>query len=271
MEAPQSAPAGTTANQLMQDADAEAVAQAPEVPRSRPQLVKTADLSLAVDAVDDSIDAAIAIAQRQQGDVLNLEDQTPVDSSDRPLASMQLRVPQSSLEATLEALASLGTVQRQAIAAEDVSNQLVDFQARLRNLRKTEDMLLSIMERSGSVADVLKVAQELSNVRSSIEQIDAQLKDLQNRVAYSTITLRLEGAIAADGSQPSVTRQLGETWELATHSIGKFTVNLLQLGIWLLIYSPYWLLIGAAIYGYSRWKRQPTRLPIVNSEPPESN
>jgi hypothetical protein len=276
--APESAPAGATANQVMQNDRTEAVAQAsvaqaPEVPRSQPQLVKTAELTIAVDSVEKSIDAATAIARQQQGDVLNLEDQTPLDSGDRYTASMQLRIPQGSLDATLEALAKLGTVQRQAISAEDVSTQLVDFQARLRNLRRTEDMLLDIMKRSGSVGDVLKVAQELSNIRSSIEQIDAQLKNLQNRVAYSTITLRLEGAIAPDGaSQPPISRQLGETWGVASQSIGEFTVNLMQLGIWLLVYSPYWLLVGAAIYGYRRWRRQSARLPIVvESEPPTSN
>ncbi len=61
-------------------------------------------------------------------------------------------------------------------------------------MQKTESTLLEIMERSGSVSDVLKVAQELSDVRQSIEQINAQLKSLQNQVAYSTITLKLEAS-----------------------------------------------------------------------------
>jgi hypothetical protein len=266
--APEAAPAGATANQVMDKAPEDLSAQASEVPRSLPQLVKTADLSIAVNEVEKSIDAATAIAQQQQGDVLGLEDQTPLSTGERHIASMRIRVPQAKLEATLKALSDLGTVQRQAIGAEDVSNQLVDFQARLRNLRKTEEMLLGIMERSGSVGDVLKVAQELSNVRSSIEQIDAQLKDLQNRVAYSTITLRLEGAIATDSAQRSVPNQLGETWEVATHSIGEFTVDMLQLGIWLLVYSPYWLLVGGAVYGLNRLRKRPALSSSVSSEPP---
>ncbi|MDX2214775.1 MAG: DUF4349 domain-containing protein [Oculatellaceae cyanobacterium bins.114] len=235
-------------------ADGSVVAAATEVPRSLPQLIKTAELSIVVDSVEKSIDAATAIAHQQRGDVLGLQDESPTGS--RQTAYMQLRVPQDKLEATINALAGLGTIQRQSITAEDVSTQLVDFQARLRNLQKTEEMLLDIMERSGSVGDVLKVAQEVSNVRNSIEQIDAQLKDLQNRVAYSTININLEGAIASTVPDRTVATQLGETWQSSTQSLRELTVNLLQIGIWLMVYSPYWLVIAGMIYGYNRLKRR---------------
>jgi hypothetical protein len=74
----------------------------------------------------------------------------------------------------------LGTVENRNITAADVGDRLVDFQARLTNLQKTEANLQKIMARAGSVRDVLSFAQELSNVRETIEQIDAQLKTLQN-------------------------------------------------------------------------------------------
>jgi peptidoglycan hydrolase CwlO-like protein len=91
----------------------------------------------------------------------------------------------------------LGTVENRNITAADVGDRLVDFQARLTNLQKTEANLQKIMARAGSVRDVLSFAQELSNVRETIEQIDAQLKTLQNQVAYSTITLNLEAAVSS--------------------------------------------------------------------------
>lgn len=64
------------------------------------------------------------------------------------------------------------------------------------------------MDRSGSVRDVLSVAKELSNVRQSIEQIDAQLKNLQNQVAYSTITLNLEAAVSGNAPQRAFGSQM---------------------------------------------------------------
>lgn len=144
------------------------------------------------------------------------------------------------------------------ITAEDVGDRLVDFQARLTNLRKTEANLQKIMDRAGSVRDVLTVAQELSNVRQSIEQIDAQLKNLQNQVAYSTITLNLKAAMFSTSPQPALGLQIQETWNNSTYSFSTFTVSLLKLGIWLIVYSPYLLILAAGVYSFTRWRRTQT-------------
>jgi hypothetical protein len=232
-----------------------------------PQLVKTATMQVMVEDMEASLEQAIAIAQQQQGDILNLQDNAADGFGSRPTAYIQMRVPQERLDATLDALAELGTVQSRSLRAEDVSNQLVDFQARLRNLRRTEETLLEIMERSGEVGDVLQVAQELSNVRSTIEQIDAQLQDLQTRVAYSTINLDLEAAVAGTPPDRALGSQLRNTWQGATQSLGDVLVGLLQLGIWLVVYSPFWLTAIAIIAVFQQQRQRRARqAPPVNKE-----
>lgn len=227
---------------------------------SQPQLIKTATLQITVKSVTTGIEQVKAIAHQQQGDLLDLRDEIPTDSNSHRTASAQIRVPQAKLDAALQSLKALGSLDRQSITAEDVSTQLVDSQARLKNLRKTETTLLEIMGRSGGVSDVLKVAQELSNVRNQVEQITAQLTALQNQVAYSSIQLNLVEVSVSGRSQPAVGAQLNNTWESATSSFGKFTVDLLQLGIWLMVYSPYWLVLGAiATFGYTRFKARPVQ------------
>jgi len=223
-------------------------------PRTRPQLIKKATLTLIVDSVDKSVRAVSAIADKQQGDLIGLEDRKPEDNNSRHTASMQLRVPQERLESVLEELTKLGTIKNRSITAEDVGQQLVDFQARLTNLRATETNLQKIMDRAGSVKDILSVAKELSNVRQSIEQIDAQSKSLQNQVAYSAIALNLEAAVSS--SSANLGTQIQETWKQSTHSFGELTFSLLQLGIWLMVYSPYFVLLAAAGYGFKRWRRR---------------
>ncbi|WP_331001023.1 DUF4349 domain-containing protein [Nostoc commune] len=170
--------------------------EAAPIARSRPQLIKKAAISLTVNSVDKTVDAVSQIINKQQGDLIGLKQQQPKSDNPRYTATIQLRIPENRLEPTLEELAKLGTVESRNITAEDVGDRLVDFQARLTNLQKTEANLQKIMDRAGSVIDVLSVAQELSNVRETIEQINAQLKSLQNQVAYSTITLNLEAAVS---------------------------------------------------------------------------
>ncbi|BAY12502.1 DUF4349 domain-containing protein [Calothrix sp. NIES-2098] len=248
-------------NQAVPADTAGKVAQKAEVPQSRPQLIKKAAMTVIVNSVDRSIDAVSKIINNKQGDLIGLNERQPTKDYARHTASITLRVPQNQLESTLDELAKLGTVENRNITAEDVSNQLVDFQARLTNLQRTEANLQKIMDRSGSVRDVLSVAQELSNVRQSIEQINAQLKNLKNQVAYSTITLNLEAAVSSNSPQRSLGSQIQETWNNSSHSVGEFTVGLLKLAIWLMVYSPYVLILAAAIYGLNRWRRnsQPVR------------
>ncbi|MDZ8088630.1 MAG: DUF4349 domain-containing protein [Nostoc sp. DedQUE12b] len=240
-------------------------AEAAPIARSRPQLIKKAAISLTVASVDQTVDAVSQIINQQQGDLIGLKQQQPKNDNPRYTATIQLRIPENRLEPTLEQLAKLGTVNSRNITAEDVGDRLVDFQARLTNLQKTEANLQKIMDRAGSVRDVLSVAQELSNVRQTIEQIDAQLKSLQNQVAYSTITLNLEAAVSSTSPQPALGLQVKETWNNSTHSLSAFSVGLLKLGIWLIVYSPYLLIFAALIYGFNRWRR--THSPRLTQTP----
>jgi hypothetical protein len=227
-----------------------------DVPQALPQLVKRAELSLEVENVDDAIDQATAIARQTGGDLLMLRNDVPRENTRAHLASLELRVPQAQLETVIEQLSELGVVEQQFLTAEDVSSQLVDFEARLRNLRKAEETVLGIMERSGEVGDVLQVAQELRNIRQSIEQIDGQLATLQNQVRYSTIFLSLRSDAVGIPSQTTVLTQLNSSWKQATRSVGSFTVGLMQLGVWLLVYSPYWLTLALLGYGAFRVARR---------------
>ncbi|HLO51895.1 MAG TPA: DUF4349 domain-containing protein, partial [Kamptonema sp.] len=126
--------------------------------------------------------------------------------------------------------------------------------------------------KSGSISDVLKASQELSKIRESIERIDAQLKSLRAQVAYSTINLNLEAAVSATQTQePSLSLRVQETWGKATHSVGEFTLSLFALSLWLLAYSPYFLLMVAAAYGLNRLRKQQALPRAQDPKPPASN
>lgn len=210
----------------------------------RPQLIKRASLTLSVESVDAGSEQVRNIVASQQGDVLSMS-----DTGDRQRTlTFELRVPQARLDATLDALSAMGKIRDRTITTEDVSNQLVDLQARLINARKSEEALQEIMSRSGEIADVLAVARELSAVRQTIEQMVAQQKNLQTQVSYSTISLTLASDAIAAVAKPDFSRQLANSWEEATSSVGEFTTDLLQLGLWLLVYSPYLaVLLGCVV------------------------
>lgn len=245
-----SAPQSIVSSEAAEVAD---VAQVNEpLLQKKPQLIKKARMTVIVKSLDKSVDTVEKIINKQKGYLLTLEERQLDDSYSRPSASVEMRVPQNLLETTLNELAELGTVQSRNISAEDVGEQIVDFQARLSNLRRTESNLQKIMDKSGSVKDILSVAQELSKVREQIERITAQLKSLQNQVAYSMITLNLEAAVSSTANQPGLPSQVQDAWNNSTRSFGAFTVGLMKLGIWLLVYTPYLLILVVAGYFLKR-------------------
>lgn len=254
------APQGATAEMAAADAKvAPPSGSGTAMPQAELKMVRTAQMSLDVTSVSETLDKVEAIARQHQGDLIGLQEQVPQESGDRHIATLTLRVPQAQLDKALDALAPLGTVQSQTITAEDVSTQLVDYQARLKNLRQTEEMLTNIMKRAGDMADVLRVAQEVSNVRQSIEMLDAQLTNLQNQVAYSTITVTVRETVPTLTTQQPLGEAIATTWQQATHSVGAFTVFLLKFLTWLAAYSPYLLLILLAVWFY-RHQRQGSHL-----------
>jgi hypothetical protein len=103
-----------------------------------------------------------------------------------------LRVPSENFEALVNDGQALGEVQSVQTNSRDVTDQLVDIEARLENLRAERDRLRTLYERANTTEDVLAVQRELSDVQREIERIEARQQSLQNQVTFSTLTVRLE-------------------------------------------------------------------------------
>ena len=78
-----------------------------------------------------------------------------------------------------------------------MTGQVIDLEARIRNLQASEVALQGIAERATKIADVLEVQAQLTDVRGQIEELTAQLKDLNDRAGYATLTARFIVPIVA--------------------------------------------------------------------------
>lgn len=222
------------------------------VPITRPfsrssRLIRTATMNIDVRNVDQAVHAASAIADGELGDIINLDYRSSAQTHSQQTASMEVRVPQYRFEHAMDALSALGSVTSRTVSAQDVADQIVDAQARLRNLRHTEADLLKIMDRYGDIDQVLRVTQELSQVREQIETLDAQLQGMQYQVAYSTITINF-ATPAAVAKPPAGIGILGAAWHAAMQALERTTLGLLSSGLWLVAFSPYVLLLGLVVY-----------------------
>lgn len=128
-----------------------------------------------------------------------------------------LRVPADSFQDALANVKRVGTVEDAEADRTDVTDRLVDLEARLKNLRAQRERLRTLYERANETEDVLRVAQRLSDVQGEIERLEAKKRSLEGRVSYSTITVTF-GEPRPDPLTP--------TPEPAYHEVGLVTAFL---------------------------------------------
>ena len=158
------------------------------------RIVFTGSLSLQVTDLDATLGAGRAIVGRLGG---YIGASRVTSDGERSVASISYRIPAARWEEALAALRELGTVVGEATDAAEVTTQIVDLEARIRNLRATETALQGIAEQATRVEDILTIERRLTEVRGQIEQLDAQRTDLEDRAAYGTLTVTFGREVVA--------------------------------------------------------------------------
>ena len=178
------------------------------VPGVGPAIIKTAELEVQLerDGLDPAVDTVTEAVRRYQGFVVSSE----VFGEEDRRGRMVLRVPADRFEEVLSMLRGLGTVERERVEGEDVSEEFVDLEARLRNLESQEGVLLRLMNEAASVSDTIRVQGELSTVQQQVEQIRGRLRFLRDRTSFGTIALDVSEPGAAQA--PGV---FGRAWQQA--------------------------------------------------------
>jgi hypothetical protein len=178
-------------------------------PIHQPMIARTISLNLVSKDFASSRTSLEAILARHHGYAAQLTAHT-AENSQRSI-NASLRVPAGELGATLVELKSLGHVETEAQSGEEVTQQHADLVARLKNSRETEQRLQAILlQRTGKIADVLAVEQEIARVRGEIEEMEAEQKSLEHRVDFATIELQIAEEYKArlDDAAPSATTRV---------------------------------------------------------------
>ena len=174
---------------------------------------------------------------------------TTSNDGDRPSAQVTYRVPADRWEAALDLLRGLSGQTTKVVAehteAVEVTGQVVDLEARIRNLQASEIALQGIAEKATKVSDILEVQARLTDTRGQIEVLTGQLKDLNDRAGYATLTANLNVPVAA-------VQATAKGWEPTT-VVDEASANLLSIlqalataGIWfVIVWLPILFVIGA--------------------------
>lgn len=170
-----------------------APAQTAEAVQQRgPMLIYTATMNLAVFQVTEASKQVETMA-REAGGFLARRDDT----------SLVIRIPAAKFEDMLKRIEKLGDVLHRNVVAEDVTEQFMDAEVRLKNARAVRDRLQELLAKATKVEDSLAIEKELTRVGTEIETLEGKLKYLRDRAQYSTITISFQ-AKQSDTVKPSV-------------------------------------------------------------------
>jgi Domain of unknown function (DUF4349)/Putative zinc-finger len=224
---------------------------------SGPMIARTVSLSLIAKDFDSSRASLETILVRHNGYAANLSVSTPQDAARSLQAS--LRIPAPQLAAALAELKSLGRVELENQNGEEVTQQHADLVARLKNSRETEQRLQAVLtQRTGKISDVLEVEQEIARVRGEIEQMEAEQKNLEHRVDFATIDLKLSEEYKAklDSPAPAISTLIHNA---AVNGYRNVSDTLLSILLFFAEYGPvlvFWLLLFSipALLVWRRWR-----------------
>lgn len=212
--------------------------------------IKTGSVSLVVEDVHVAVEKITGLAKTQEGYVVS----TYVSKESRfPTASVTLRVPAAKFDVSMGELKNLGDVRNIQVQGLDVTEEYVDLEARLKNLRVTENQFAEIMKKAQKIEDILAVQAQLSQVRGEIESLEGRKKYLDQNVDYSVISVNL----STSAEQLPIVDE-GEQWKplavlkMALRGLVGLGQGLANVVIWLVVFIPVWAIIAGIVYYVKR-------------------
>lgn len=174
------------------------------VPAAPDRVIKTGELDLQVakGQVGHTLDQLTGLATLERGYV---SDSRTSEGGYAPSGQVTLRVPVAAFEDTVLRVRRLTRVKVLALqtSGQDVTSKFVDLQARIKALQATRAVFLTLLSRATTIGETLAVQQHVTDVQSSIEQLQGQLKVLASSSAMSTLTVTVDQKVAQPAAKPS--------------------------------------------------------------------
>lgn len=227
------------------------------------KIIRTGELTIVVEDTQAAMARLRSVALTFGGYVANANLWQVKENLMR--GTVTLRIDASRFDDAIDRIKEMALeVQRENIGSQDVTEEYVDLESRLRNLEATEQELLALLaevrKQTNKASEVLQVYRELTSVREEIERIKGRMQYLDNRVQLATITVELipreEKSIVQPGWHP------GQTLRAALSALARAGQALVSATIWLVIFVLPLVLVlavpvGLIVMGIRRWRRRP--------------
>ena len=148
-------------------------------------VTRRADIRVEVEKIDDAKKSLDTLVKGNGGHIVraNLYENR---------YSASVKVPADKLDSTLDGISKLGEKKSLSISQEDVTNQFVDNEARLKSLILFRDKMQNLLNQTTKIEEILRIEREIGRVQTEIDSIQGRLKYLKDAVALSPIEITFE-------------------------------------------------------------------------------
>ena len=234
------------------------------------KIVRTGSLQITVPDTDKALQGG-RDAIRALGGYIGASQQQR--TAGKIVATVTYRIPVARWEEALDAIRRLGDEVGEQTQATEVTGQLVDLDARVRNLKASEIALVGYVQKAPKVSDLLEIQSRLTDTRGEIERLTAQQASLSDQAALGTLTVTM-------GTEVVAVTEAAAKWDPAVE-VDRASATLIGVGesvaSFLIVFAIVWLpilagltilaAIGLAIARRLGWRR-PGDLPLDPPAPP---
>lgn len=228
------------------------------------KVIMNADLEMKIKDADDAV-SRIVTAVKQAGGIVQTNQFTGTKGKGRSVA-MILRVPSGSYADAVSSIAGLAEeVMSRREWAQDVTDQFIDLEARVKTQEAHLAQLQKLYDRAGSIKEMMDLEQEISRVTSDIESMKGRLRYLTDQVEYSTINVKLyepDTPVPVQLQTPkTVAQRIRVAFLDSWHGVVNFTGDLVVFVVGALPILAYLAIFGGIGYAGYRVVRRRFRRP----------
>ncbi len=210
------------------------------------KLIKDGHISFETSNIKETKNFVTDAAKDADGYISN---ENNYKEDDRITQSVVIRVPSDKFDQLLATISGhADRLESRSIDVQDVTEEYMDVQTRIRTKKELENRYREILTQAKTVDEILKIEKEIGFLRTEIESMEGRLKYLNDRIAFSTLTVEFYQPItSAFGFGSKFSQALARGWDLLL----LFIIGLTHLWPFAIL-----VIIGIYIYRLRRKKKK---------------
>ena len=206
------------------------------------KIQRNANISIEVKNLDESIDKLNEIILLLNAEIIS-SNKGGMDFG-QPYANIRIRVLSGNLDSAINEFKKLSTkIISENIYTNDVTEEFIDTEARLKIMKSTEDRFNSLLLKSETVEEIIQVEKELMRIRGDIESLEGRLNYLSKTTDTSEINLNLNEQIPITGES----WKINDSFTSALQNLSSFAKWLADFIINIIVFIPAIIVIALII------------------------